>query len=281
MREGNLNGAVDAATSLLYDALTDPSVAGELKSEQPDNYSGTLQTLEPDVIRNFIWIVALCVWLFALGVFIRDLYTSHRYDNYHSAMLWRRHLKIYFWLGVLSAGAGLIFFLLALVIYRRTRTRRIKCPTCGAKMRRLGEEEDNELLNDSQDLEERLNTVDYDVWECDQCGTVERFPYRIDQSKYTECPNCHTIAMSLVEDRITVLPTTRREGVGEKIYECQFCHYRKSDRYRLPKKEDPTAALMAGAIIGSALGGRGGGGGGFGGGLGGGATGGGGAGGSW
>ena len=89
--------------------------------------------------------------------------------------------------------------------------------------------------------------------------------------------------MCQVGDVIVKPSTTRSEGQGVKIYECKFCHHRKDEPYRIPRKEDPAAAVAAAAVIGSAMGrGRGGGGGGgFGGGFGGGATGGGGAGGSW
>ena len=75
--------------------------------------------------------------------------------------------------------------------------------------------------------------------------------------------------------------TTRRAGIGEKVYDCKYCHNQTRKRYNIPKKDDGTAtaaALAAGAILGS---GRGPSGGGFGGGFGGGRTGGGGGGGRW
>lgn len=283
MRDSNdLNKAVNDATALMYDALTDPAVAEELRSAQPDNYSGTLETLSMDVVWEFLQIVALCAFLLCMAIFIYDLRSTRRLDNYSRAQTWRKHLKTLFWVGVVSMGSGLIFWLIALWLYRIYRTKRIKCPTCGARMKRLSEEEDNQLLNDSQDFEERLNTVDYDVWECPTCGTIERFPYKVSQNKYTECPRCHTVAMCLVRDVVSQPATTRREGLGEKIYECQFCHHQEHKPYRIPRKEDPSAALAAAAILGAASrGGHGVGGGGFGGGFGGGSTGGGGASGSW
>ncbi len=45
-------------------------------------------------------------------------------------------------------------------------------------MNRLKEEEDNELLSNSQDFEEKLDTIDYDVWECPHCGTIERYAFK-------------------------------------------------------------------------------------------------------
>lgn len=281
MREDNINAAVDDATALMYDALTDPSVAEELRSEQPDNYAGNITALSGDVIWKFAQYVALMAFMMCLAMFCYDLWTSRKLDPYRRSQLWRSHLKVYIIAAIFSLGSGLIFWFIALALYRTARTRPRKCPTCGAKMKRLGEEEDNELLNPSQDFEEKIKTVDYDVWECPECHTIERFPFKADQKRFSECPQCHTIAMCLVSDTCRIQPTTKREGLGEKEYECQFCHYRHRKPYSIPRKADSTAAAMAaGAILGS-MGRGGGGGGGFGGGFGGGSTGGGGATGSW
>lgn len=285
MKEDNLDAAVDSAVSLMVSALEDPAVADELRSSESDNFSGLTAGIDASVIWSFVRFVAGLMFLISLGLFIRDCVGARRHrSNYSKAEMWRSHLALYFWVGVLSFGAGLVFFLLAFFIYRRWRTRKLKCPVCGAGMKRLPEDKDNLLLSDSQDFEEKLRTVDYDVWECPRCGAVERFPYRARQKKYTECPSCHTVAMSLESDTVVRPSTVRTEGEGVKIYECRFCHHRDRRPYRIPRKEDPSAAIAAAAVIGSALGrgGRGGGGGGgFGGGFGGGATGGGGAGGSW
>lgn len=285
MKENDLDAAVESAVGLMVSALEDPAVADELRSSQSDNFSGLSTGIDASVIWSFVRFVAGLMFLISLGLFIRDCVGARRHrSNYSKAEMWRSHLALYFWLGVLSFGAGLVFFLLAFFIYRRWRTRKIKCPVCGAGMKRLPEDKDNLLLTDSQDFEEKIRTVDYDVWECPRCGAVERFPYRARQKKYTECPSCHTVAMSLESDTVVRPSTVRTEGEGVKIYECRFCHHRDRRPYRIPRKEDPSAAIAAAAVIGSALGrgGRGGGGGGgFGGGFGGGATGGGGAGGSW
>ena len=152
------------------------------------------------------------------------------------------------------------------------------CPACKGKMHKLNEEEDNNLLSPSQDFEEKINSVDYDVWVCEECGSVERYAFPNKQSKYEECPICHTKALLMVKDHTVVPATTRSTGIGEKIYECKYCHNHTKRRYTIPKKDDGTAAaLAAGALLGS----RGGNSGGFGGGFGGGRTGGGGGGGRW
>lgn len=280
MKNGDLDAAVAGAVSMISNALSDPAVAEELRSSQPDNYMGEVKTLSADVIWKFAKIVAACAFLFCLALFIYYMFSSAKKgDNYHKAIMWRDSLPAFGWASVFSLGTGIPFLFLAWWRYRSYRTRKRLCSTCGTKMNRLGEKEDNELLSDSQDFEEKLDTIDYDVWECPRCGTVERYAFKKNQQKYSECPDCHTVAMCLTGTRTLVPATTAHIGKGEKIYECKFCHHQKRKPFVIPKKES-AAPFIAGAAIG-AMSGRHGGGGGFGGGFGGGSTGGGGASGGW
>ncbi len=280
MKNGDINSAALDASLMISKALSDPTVAEELRSKQPDNYMGNINTLSGEVIGKFVRIIATCAFIFCLALLFSYLIKSRKKaDNYHKAIMWRDSLLTFAWASLFSLGTGLIFLLIALLLYRFYRTRKRKCSTCGTRMKRLSEQEDNELLSDSQDFEEKLDTIDYDVWECPKCGTIERYAYKKKQQKYTECPQCHTVAMCLVGSRTLVPATTRHQGSGEKIYECQFCHHQQRKQYIIPKKES-VSPLIAGAAIGAMSGNRSGGGG-FGGGFGGGSTGGGGASGGW
>lgn len=280
MKDGNVGKAVNDATEAVCRVLYDPAFAEELRSGEGDSFELSEKVLSTDVIWKFVRILAFCAFLFALGLFVNDLRRTRGADPYHRAMTWRSHITVYWCCAVISLGAGLLFALLALWKYRRSRGGKRKCTVCGHQMRKLNEQEDNELLNAAQDLEERIGSVDYDVWKCDNCGAVDRFPFLEHQKKYTKCPSCGTVAMTLVRDHMIAPPTTRSEGIGEKEYECLFCHHKEKRRYRIPRKDDgAAAAAVLGAALGSSLGNRGGGG--FGGGFGGGRTGGGGGGASW
>lgn len=286
MQNGDLDAAVINSTDMIISAINDPAVADELRSGQKEKLRGEPDAIDAKVIWTFIRYVAAAFFFISLILFvIRIGKVRKEPTDFRRALSWRASLKPLLFTGIMSLGSGLLFYVLAYALYRYWRTKRVKCSTCGAKMRRLPEDKDNELLSQSQDLEERLNTIDYDVWECPQCGTVERFPYRVDQKKYTECPRCHTVAMSLDCDTTIRPATTRTPGEGVRIYGCKYCHNQLRKPYRIPRKEDPSAAIAAAAVLGAASGHRGGGGGGGGfggfGGFGGGATGGGGAGSSW
>ncbi|MDE6295048.1 MAG: TPM domain-containing protein [Muribaculaceae bacterium] len=278
----NIAQALSAATSTIYAAMTNPEVADELRSNEGETVSGMFKALDKRVIWQFVQLVAFVVFLITLTLFIMDVVENRKKDKHHRALQWRNHLVTFWWSVLFSMGFTLPIALVATWLYKRTRNRPETCPTCGGKMHKLSEEHDNALLSLSQDFEEQLGTVDYDVWVCDECGTIERFPYVEKQTKYTQCPVCGTVAMKMTCDKILRRPTTRTVGEGVRTYECLFCHHREEHPYEIPKETD-SSALAAGAVAGSILGSRGhGGGGGFGGGsFGGGISSGGGASGGW
>ncbi|MEG1617619.1 MAG: TPM domain-containing protein [Bacteroidales bacterium] len=135
------------------------------------------------------------------------------------------------------------------------REKKQSCDFCGGKMHKLTEQEEDAYLSASEQTEEKINSVDYDVWLCDHCNKVKIFPFETQYTKYTKCPVCHSRAYGLQSDRILVEPTPFSKGQAEKTYYCQHCKYTKRMPYILPM-----------IIVAGGIGGRGGRGGGFGGG---------------
>lgn len=283
MKEGNLDGAVSDVAAALATVISDPTAADEIRSKNKEVWEQDAPLpISSDVLWSFIGLVVFLLFIFSWIMLIYDSRKLGRMDRYRQALGWHERRKYYVILAILSAGLGIIPFLIANHKYKRSRNKPMSCPSCKGKMHKLNEEEDNNYLNPAQDLEERLNTVDYDVWVCPDCGTIEKYPFRQNQKEYTECPYCHTVARHLVRDHTLVAPTYTRPGIGERIYECKYCNHRDNNRYNIPKKErNDASALAAGAALGALSRGNGGGFGGFGGGFGGGHTGGGGAGGRW
>lgn len=278
MKENNLDGAVMAVVADVANVLSDPEAAAELKSKKKDAWNEMPESdITEDDFMMFTITVVLTLFIIAMFKYFYDSHKLKKLDRYSQAKEWHNGRTTYILLAVFSLGLGLLPYFLSRHKYKSARNKPMQCPACRGKMKKLNEEEDNNLLSPSQDLEEKLNSVDYDVWVCEDCGTVERYAFPNKYSKYEECPHCHTKAMYLAKDHTVVPPTVRLSGIGERIYECKYCHNQTRKRYTIPKKEDGRgAALAAGAILGSGRGG-----GGFGGGFGGGHTGGGGGGGSW
>src|SRR5690242_15714512 len=75
-------------------------------------------------------------------------------------------------LGILIlVGSGVVF-------PRVWRRRPRHCPNGHGRMRLLSEAEDDAMLTREEGLEERLGSVDYDVWVCRQCDQRLVIPYR-------------------------------------------------------------------------------------------------------
>ena len=151
---------------------------------------------------------------------------------------------------------------------KQMRNRPRTCDKCGTAMHRLSEVEDNKYLTPQEDTEERIGSVDYDVWMCNNCQNTEVFRFDSAFTQYSECPHCHAKTFSLKHDHIIIPATTISPGKGEKIYSCQYCGMRHVESYIIPIIVVPKTNSGSG-------------GGSFGGGFGGGMTGGGGARGGW
>jgi uncharacterized protein len=96
-----------------------------------------------------------------------------------------------------------------------------KCPRCGKTMRRLDEKSDNAKLQAGQVVEEKLGSVDYDVWVC-ECGESLVVPYRRMFTKYSECRKCHRRAASSTR-KVLSPATTASSGLAEDRFECKAC----------------------------------------------------------
>lgn len=290
MKAGNLDEAVAGASEAICRVLEDPAYAEELRSSQQGSASDIEELKE--LRTAFILMISAIILggsIWTLWIFTATQRRLRKASNYRKALEWRKELNKLALSTLLSGFIALPIFLIALFRYRFNRNRTHRCDHCGAKMKKLDEKTDNLYLDPSQDLEERLGSVDYDVWLCPKCGEVEKFPFKEPKSSYKKCPSCGTHAYHMVCDRIERQPTSMRPGVGRRVWHCEYCGHDHEDHYQIPRQENngvsPAAkGAIIGGILGGALGSRGGGGfggGGFGGGFGGGSTGGGGASGGW
>lgn len=171
-------------------------------------------------------------------------------------------------LGILSFifPIPLVFmYLYTRSLMKKQRIRPVVCSHCGSSMRRLSEAEEDRYLNFGQQAEERVKSIDYDVWHCNVCEHNTILAYTAQHTKYKKCPQCGAKTYLRVSDHILTPPTTLTPGSGEHVYQCAHCGFNKAVRYIIP------------IIVAAASGGKGGSG--FGGGFGGGMSGGGGAGG--
>lgn len=165
----------------------------------------------------------------------------------------------------------------------KIRRQPIACNECDGQMHLLSEKKEDAYLKLSQQFEEQLHAVDYDVFVCDSCKNEAIFS--LDKpSEYSNCPKCGTKAFIIKEKRTIVAPTYISSGTQRTTYHCKFCGHEENHNDNIPRLQRNSNAVVGGAVAGSLFSGRGGfgGGGGFSGGsFGGGMSGGGGSGGGW
>lgn len=282
-REGKYDEGTIAGVNTVVSALSDPAVADELKSKYAnDARRGVDDDLSGSELFNLYLGFAAAVGIAMLLLVIYAIYSSRKLDDVQRYRALDQYRTLVLFAAFLTLGIALPAYLILASKMKRVRRHKRLCSHCGTRMELIDEEHDNDYLTPAQDTEERINSIDYDVWHCPKCHQTEVLPYINRSTNYTTCDRCGARAMSLVDRRTLRQPTVSSEGEGVDIYICKNCGNQHNKRFRIPKKPDPAAAMAAGAILGSALGGRGGGGGGFSGGsFGGGMTGGGGAGGRW
>ncbi len=266
-------GIIDALEVMEASLTSDDARANLMSAHANDEGAGDF---DGDAAFRFYLgiclLVNFCMLIVALFTYLntRRQPTSVRYhalDQYRVIMLC---------IGIAGVGLPLIFYVVLYLMMRHIRLHKRLCPNCSTRMQRLGEDEDNNYLLPAQDTEEKLNSVDYDVWLCPKCHETDIIPYVNSRSNYVECPSCHGRTGVLQQRRTLIMPTASREGLEQLQYQCLNCNHHWNENRHLPRRQEPKVIIIPGGI------GGGGGGGGFSGGsFGGGMTGGGGASGGW
>lgn len=276
-KEGDFDGGVLAGVEQIGEVLNAPDAVEQIKSaHQREKEKDTASLL--DIVIFYIWCsIGLTAILFIWFIYrVRKTAGLERHTRYVEL---HPMLRILYGLCFVGLGIPLVVYLPAKKYLHNLRDGRHDCPNCGTRMNKVDEVHDNDYLTPSQDAEERLNSVDYDVWLCPNCGETDIYAFENQDSPMVECSHCHARTARYLRDRVIQRPTRTAEGIAVKEFDCLNCHRITQVPYKLPKLPPPgaggaaAAGLAAGILLGG-LGGRGGGGG-FGGGFGGGGFGGG------
>lgn len=128
------------------------------------------------------------------------------------------------------------------------------CSRDGSKMTKLDETWDDNHLQQGQITEERLKSVDYDVWVCGQCEHVTVEAYKSWFSSYGACRSC---GYRTVEGDTTILEsaTTSSTGLKRIDYTCHHCGDSWSATRTIPKKSSSSSSSGSSFGGGSSSGG--------------------------
>ena len=125
---------------------------------------------------------------------------------------------------LLSPWAALLLSPFLFVAWRLRRYVPHRCPNGHGWMHRLSETEDDAMLDEGERLEEKLASVDYDVWVCNDCDYRLVIPRRKFFTKFKECPQCKR--KTLETDRTTIVAATySSEGSALVKRTCRNCKF--------------------------------------------------------
>ena len=207
--------------NVIYHRLSTPEVQDELWVQSQTAQEDWGKVLQYYAITSLLFSIIL---LFMIRSSVKSSKTKDNYEQYRALSGYKNTLTV---LSFIFPVFVLFLYIWISIRLKQLRNKPRKCDLCGSKMRKLNEEEDNRYLTPQENTEEKLQSVDYDVWLCDQCGNTEVYPYENRYTKYNSCPQCHAKAYSLDRDRILIAPTPFSTGTGEKIYHCAHCNFQK------------------------------------------------------
>ena len=105
----------------------------------------------------------------------------------------------------------------------------------GEQMHRLGESEEDKYLKKGQIAEEKVKSIDYDVWITTNGKEVLILAYKRWFTKNRKCPSCKYKTYYKEYNRTITSPTYTSSGMGEKKYKCENCGHSKVTRYTIPR----------------------------------------------
>ena len=242
MKEGRVDEAVLSTAQSLHSLMTTPDAIAELRSDQKsrdDDFSLA------NIVTFVLTLAFMLTLLMALVSVVRyyPLRKANRYDKYLGMESTVRMMRMMCWC---TLGMGLVVYLPLKSMMNRWRDGRHACPNCGTDMKKVDEAHDNDYLTPAQDTEEKISSVDYDVWLCPQCGERDIYAYDNPDTAYTVCPVCHARACRLTCDRVLMQPTEMREGAGVKEYTCLNCHNMTRVPYKIAKLASATPIIIPG-----------------------------------
>lgn len=134
---------------------------------------------------------------------------------------------------VLTAFAGFFVALAGIFGYSVHRSRR--CPHCRIPMTRLDATADDAYLTSGQRVEEKLGSVDYEVWKCERCNFYRLRGDNRWGSRRKHCPNCGYKTLQVIS-RIAKAATYTSTGLQEIVRECAHCELHDRRTVVLPRR---------------------------------------------
>lgn len=208
---------------------------------------------------NPLGYAVLATYIYFLGTLFHKLWRIKnvinrmlQYKSYQGIVEFLRKIQGY-WLGMalIFPAPFLPYYFYHLYRKRLYRNYPRRCEQCAGEMHKLNEKADDEYLTASQQTEENIRAIDYDVWKCDACQTttVSNYPNRY--TKYKACTHCKATTSYLVSRETIKKPTYTSSGKGEEIHGCKHCGREKKTPYTIAKLVRSSSSSSSSSFGGS------------------------------
>ena len=147
----------------------------------------------------------------------RGIYTKAQKDG-HSVMM-----------RILAPWVGIPFGMA--LRNRKAHSAQCLCPTCGSEMT----EDIDFSLPAKRAAEEKAGAYDFTPCRCPSGHFYVLRENGTFHSSVQQCKSCGVLAVKQVSERTTVQPTYSSQGIKEIVYECQFCHARRTSTKFIPR----------------------------------------------
>jgi uncharacterized protein len=226
LRNGDFDGGIVAGISKVGDFLRDPESVREILQQEKAAQSDSSK-------KRIYFYLFFTVVVFGCFLFYFFKQLNVKTSNYRKYLSLSKSKAFVIVCAVIFPILMVLFLIIYLIMMNKLRKKPVDCSVCGHKMHRLNESEDNNYLTKAQDIEEKVRSVDYDVWLCSNCGNNEILAYD-KYSRYTVCPYCRAKTYYLANDSIIRQATTFQSGSGQKTYTCVNCGKTDLKSYTIP-----------------------------------------------
>jgi hypothetical protein len=212
----------------------------EFKIFQIKDYKEKYDYVNLHEIRFFWYMIMALI----LGAFFYTNTLAARAVEQDGVMRWF-YVRLFITIS-LSIIAYFIFFSMVRIYYPRSVEKRLqrlrhapRLSPQGNPMRRLGEDEEDIHLDESQlsAKSSDVHSVDYDVWIDDKTGFKKVEKYSAYQHA-SECPECGYVTMKLANEEIEKAPTQTETGLLLKHYRCTYCKHREAKEVVIARMAD-------------------------------------------
>lgn len=222
----------------LYRIAEDYSDSGDYSY---DEYEEPTSFFESGLFRAYMFgsggLSAAWILFLIISFFIGDYHKRYHTMKFFSLAAWPFIFPLPF---------ALLYFLTRGLMNRWRNTVRFSAKT-GEEMHKLGDREEDKHLSKGQISEEKVKSIDYDVWITPSGSDILVLPYKKWFTKYNKCPKCSFKTYYKVYDRTITSATYDSSGTGERCFKCENCGHTKTERYTIPRKTRPSSSSSSGS----------------------------------